>query len=158
MSTVANYILSVLAASILYAVILSFTEGKGVISSLLRLICGIFLTFIVIAPAAEIQIETFPSLWDNYVSDADLYVADGVTLTEKATADIITEQTKAYILGEAEALGLSLSVEVELSDDSPCVPVGIVLKGEASPYARSSLTRTLSANLDIPKENVIWLS
>ena len=59
-------------------------------------------------------------------------------LARDSMADIIKEETEAYILDKAADLHANLRVEVAVGEDN--LPAAVTISGEASPYARRQIT------------------
>ena len=70
-------------------------------------------------------------------------------------AQIISEQTEAYILDKAADLHANLHVEVTVGEDN--LPTAVTLSGEASPYARRQIQAIIANDLGISKENQKWI-
>lgn len=68
---------------------------------------------------------------------------------------IIEEQTAAYILDKAEALGAACTAEVtyEYSGDGTAYPTAVTVRGELTRQQQDRLTQFIEADLAIPKEN-----
>lgn len=79
----------------------------------------------------------------------------GENLARDSMADIIKEETEAYILDKAADLHANLHVEVTVGEDS--LPMAVTLSGEASPYARRQIQAIIANDLGISKENQKWI-
>lgn len=158
MEGIRQYIVSVTAAAILCAVLRQLLPEKGLTSSLLKLVSGIFLAFVVISPVKNVDIDSFTVYVDAISLEGESLSAEGEDMAADAMACIIKDRTEAYILDKAKSLNASLAVEVELSADSLPVPETVRLNGTVSPYARSVLETMLAEELGIAKENQIWIS
>lgn len=156
MDGIRQYILSVVAAAVLCAVIRTMASGKGTAASLIRLVSGIFLAFVVMAPVAHLELEALPTVLMLDSQEAAEAAALGENIARDAAGDIIKQQTEAYILDKAEALGLELTVEVTLSGGELPTPAAVRIRGSASPYARAALQAMLEEELGISKENQLW--
>lgn len=157
MADLGRYIVSVSAAAIFCGILKSILPSKGACGSILRLLTGIFLSFAVIRPLAQVNIGALPVLSHTYLSEAEAAALDGEVFSRDALADIIKSRTEAYILDKARLLQAELTVSVTLSGDMPPVPVSVRLSGNLSPYARSRLAEILQRELGIAKENQIWI-
>lgn len=156
MEGIRQYIVSVTAAAILCAVLRQLLPEKGLTSSLLKLISGIFLAFVVISPVKDVDIGSYTVYFESISLEGEALAAEGKDMASDAMACIIKDQTEAYILDKAKSLDAPISVEVELGQDS--VPVSVRIHGTVSPYARSVLETMLTEELGIAKENQIWIS
>ncbi len=157
MEAIGAYLLGVTAAALLCAVVSKLGAGH-LTGSVMKVLCGLFMALAVVAPWAELQLK-LPSdvLSDFQILGEDL-AAQGEKTARDTMAAIITEQTAAYILDKAGALGLELDVEVMISDDEIPVPLGVTLRGAVSPYHKGVLEDHIQNNLGIDKEALIWIS
>lgn len=154
MEALRQYIISVVAAALLCGIVTGLMP-RGRASQIIRMVCGLFLAYTVLAGLTGLDLQT-PD-WDVLaVTDAHQAAALGESLGEAALTQVIKEQTEAYILDKATALGLSLEVEVSLDESQ--VPQSVVLEGRASPYERQQLQNTIARELGIAKENQQWIS
>ena len=156
MDAIAEYLLSVTGAAIVSAVVLRLLEGKGSAASVAKMLTGIFVAITVIGPITRLHVSDVLDLLPDVSADAQAAVAQGEASAKKALADSISNQIESYILDKAAQLGVTLAVEVELSQDVIPVPVGVRLQGNVSPYAKTRLQSILRDDLGIDKENQIW--
>ena len=91
----------------------------------------------------------------GYMGDAEDAAAMGENLARDSMADIIKEETEAYILDKAADLHANLHVEVTVGEDN--LPTAVTLSGEASPYARRQIQAIIANDLGIAKENQKWI-
>ncbi len=154
MNVLRQYVLSIVAASIISAVIMGFFQG-GTTKQLLKILCGLFLAFSVIRPIQEFDINNLSLPGEAETREGEALASMGEELATEAMADIIKAETEAYILDKAAQLNLTLEVQVTVSGEPP-LPVSVQLTGPASPYGRQQLEALLSRELGIPKENQIW--
>ena len=157
MEALRQYILSVAAAAILCAVMRDILPAKGTTGSLLKLISGIFLTFVVISPVKDIRIPDLYAYITTFSAQGDTFSAQGEDLSADAMASIIKDRTEAYILDKAGSLSGALTVEVSLTDDPIPVPAAVQITGTVSPYVRSALETMIERELGIAKEDQIWI-
>lgn len=112
----------------------------------------------VVGPLVNVKLGDLEDLTLDFRVDAQALTAEGENSAREAMAQIISEQTAAYILDKAESLGASISVTVSLSDDPYPVPTAVQLEGSVSPYARKELNGYISENLGIEAEEIEWKS
>ena len=89
------------------------------------------------------------------MDDAEDAAAMGENLARDSMADIIKEETEAYILDKAADLHANLRVEVTVGEDN--LPAAVTISGEASPYARRQIQAMIANDLGISKENQKWI-
>ena len=155
MEQLRQYVISVTAAAFLCGILLSLLP-KGSAREFVKLGCGFLLALTVLRPLSRLEIRDLTDLGIWFSGDAEQASALGECYSQKQLRSIIKEETQAYILNKAEALGAELSVEVTLSPDAVPVPVAAQLTGTVSPYARSRLENILHDDLGIAKENQLW--
>lgn len=155
MESLRQYVISVTGAALICGIVTGMVKKDGA-GELIRMLCGLVLACTVLYPLvglrmADAALDLFPSL-----EAGKAMAAQGEKITRDEMADIIKSQTEAYILDKATELGVSLTAEVLLGEDEIPVPVGVILSGAASPYAKSQLTNAIEKDLGIPKEKQIW--
>lgn len=153
METLQQYLFSIICTALLCGILSSLTQ-KGIIKSILSLLCGCILTVSVIRQLGSIQWE---SIWETtfpYKDQAKEATAIGTEMAYDATAAIIKEKTEAYILEKADSLNAELTVMVTVSTEN--IPESAFLEGEISPNVRKKLEAILETDLGITKENQIW--
>ena len=141
-----SYVLSVVAAAIVCAMIQVLLGRKSAIGRIAQLLSGILMAITVIAPLGRISFQGISEYWDDVSS-----------MAENQMRDIIKSQCEAYILDKANRMGLQISVEVELDDINGNIPCAIAIKGAASPYTKEQLASYIEETLGIAKENQKWI-
>lgn len=155
MENLRQYVISVTAAALICGVITSMVK-KGGAGELIRMLCGLVLSITVLYPISGLHLDSLSFDLSSSVQEGERTAAQGEKITRQSIADIIKSETEAYILDKASALGIDLRAEVLLGEDTIPVPVGVILTGAASPYARGQLTDAIEKDLGIPKENQLW--
>lgn len=92
----------------------------------------------------------------DFQRSAQQAVDQGKEESQKAMAQIIKQETAAYILEKAQSLGAQIQVSVEVSDADLPIPVGVRISGTVAPYAKVQLQTFLEQQLGISKENQRW--
>lgn len=150
-----QYIGSIICMSLISGILLSLVQeqtGKAV----LKLLCGAALTLTVVSPLCGLSLDDLGAALLPDGLDAEDFTAEGENMARENLARLIKQEAEAYILDKATSLHADVHIEISLSEDSLPVPVGAVLSGTASPYARQQLEGILQKDLGIPKENVQW--
>lgn len=150
-----KYVITVTAAALICGIVTGMVKKDGS-GELVKMLCGLALAFTVLRPISGFRIEDVSLEGLTTFEEGERIAAQGEKNTREAVADIIKTETEAYILDKAAALDISLTAEVSLSEDTIPVPVGVILSGAVSPYARSRLTNVIEKELGIPKENQVW--
>lgn len=156
MESVQNYLISVVAASVVCGIVNSIMGKKGTAASVIKLVTGIFLSLTVISPLVQIRLTDLEYVTDSLALDASMAAAYGEDLSIQAMTSIIKSEAEAYILDKAASLGVELEVEVTLQDTDPYAPESVCLKGSASPYVKSQLTQYIAKQMGIPEEAQLW--
>ncbi len=157
MEDLGRYILSVTAATLLLSVLQSITGKKGTYGALLKLIGGLFLSFTIIAPVADIELDRvleFP--WD-FAAQGSAIASRGQEYAQDQLHGIIKDRCEAYILDKAQTYQANVTVEVFLSQGEVPVPSSVRLRGNISPYARQALQQWIQNDIGIPKEHQVWI-
>ena len=149
--------LGIVAAALVCALVTRLVKDKGAAGASVKLITGLFMVFTVVSPVSGLSLSGI-DIWSGEFSDtAALIAAEGERYSAEAVATVIKTRTEAYILDKALALELQLQVEVVLSEDDIPVPAMVRISGKASPYARARLQQIIEEDLQIDKENQIWI-
>ena len=156
MDGIRRYLLTVTAAALVCAIVGALFDKKGAPAAVMKLLCGLFMTFCVISPFMDFELMDFSSFTGSFSDDAAAAVSDGKSMASNAQADIIKEQTRTYILDKAQTLDLDIDVEVILDSSDIPAPCAVILRGAVSPYAKEVLGQYIENNLSIPKENQTW--
>ncbi len=154
MTAIRDYILTIVSAAMLCALLKSISAGKKGIERILSLVAGIFLLATGLRPLGILKLTQWENPVEGYRSRAESMVAEAQQDVQDQLKSQIQEQTQAYILDKANTLGMSLEVQVEL--DSDFIPWQVTLKGPVSPYARQQLKEVLKNELGIPEERQVW--
>ena len=155
MDSISSYLLRVIAVCLIGAIAIKLIH-KGVVGAIVRLVTGIMVALCVISPLIQFRFEDLSSYIESIQVDGESIAAEGENSTREARAQIITERTTAYILDRADALGLELSVTVQLAQEGIPVPTAVMLRGVASAYARTQMIEHISSGLGIDSEEIQW--
>ena len=156
MSSIREYLLGIVAAAILCAIVSQLPGKDSFLGSTMKLITGVFMLIALVSPVAKLQIRMPSEIFTDISQQADQITASAVDSTRESVSAIIKEQTQAYILDKAKSYGLEMSVEVTLSDDRIPEPISVKLSGNVSPYNKKILSEAIEKDLGIPTEAQIW--
>lgn len=151
-----SYILSIVVAAIVCAIVRGLLDEKTTAGQMGRLLCGIFMAITMIAPISNISFENISGYFRDLTLEANQYAQSGKIAASDSMKSIIMSQTEAYILDKADSLGLKVSVEVELGDQENMIPNSVLITGKISPYAKEVLSEYIEDTLGIAKENQKW--
>lgn len=153
MEALRQYILSVVTAAMLCGIVTGlFPSGTG--KQVVRLICGLFLAYTVLAPISRGELPNLTDFSLGIPEEAAQAVAVGENLARDSMAEIIKSETEAYILDKARSLQAEVTVEVSVNEEN--VPDSVTVSGAVSPYVRRQLQRIIESDLGIAKENQKW--
>ena len=150
-----GYVLSIISASVIAAIVSSFFDGKSGTAGLIKLVSGLFLTFVIISPLTKLDFSRVNDYLDEFILEGVEAASVGENLAREAEGDIITDRVQAYILDKANSLGAELDVEVVLDQDN--IPVSVTLIGNISPYAKAQMAAIIVNDLGISKEQQLWI-
>lgn len=156
MDSIRQYILTVIVAACIASIALSVTGKSGMSKTIIKLLCGIFLSVTVISPLAKIQLKNISSYLSELNTDASNIVNDAQFDIDNIKRQRISEGIQAYILDEAGKIGLDIDVAVDYTDDHSLVPDIVRISGAISPYKMTVLQKCISEDLGIPEEQQHW--
>lgn len=151
-----QYIMTVSAAAAVCAIAKTLVKGNDQVAWLTQMLCGVFMTISIISPLKDIVVQDWSSWAQTVTWQGEAAVEQGSAAMENAMAQGIKSRVEAYISDKSQQLGASLTVSVQLSQDTIPVPVSVTMCGDVSPYVKSQLQRILSEDLGIPKEDQQW--
>ena len=151
-----EYIIAVISAAVICGLITGICEKNGASGGLIRMLCGIFMAITVLSPLVRIRISDFELYLDTLAYDGAMAAEAGNLSAKEELSLRIIESTEAYILDKASSMGLSVEVEVTLSQENIPKPQAVYIKGTVPPYAKSLLKEWFKDNLGIGEENQRW--
>lgn len=156
MGTFREYLLAVVAAAMLCAIVTSLYGKGSFLSTAVKLICGVFMLVVLVKPITDVRIRSPLRALDDITVQADTITSAAADSSRESICAIITQRTQTYILDKATDNGVTLSVEVMLSDGEIPEPVSVRLQGSISPYKKKILSEMIETDLGIPQEAQIW--
>lgn len=154
MTAIRDYVLTIVSAAMLCAIIKSISTGRKGVSKIVGLIAGIFLLATGLKPFGVFEFSQWDNPIESYRNQAEHIVAQAQQDLQSELGAQIQARTQEYILDKANTLGMSLEIQVELDDHF--VPWRVTLKGPVSPYARQQLKEVLEDELGIPEGRQVW--
>ena len=159
MDFIRNWVVSVSAAGLVFALLLGvLPAGSG--RRIVKLAGGIVLTLVIFSPLAKLNPDDLH--WDmgDYKQTQERRLTDMQQASEKITKEIIQEQTGAYIVNKAQALGLSIRVSVTVQKDKTglLIPDAAIIWGGAalSKEDREQLSAWMADVLGIATRRQDW--
>ncbi len=156
MEVVRQYTLSLLCAAVIVGILLDLSE-KTFFQKQLRLVCGIFFAFILLRPLLSFRFPNMTQFRGNYLTQAEEAASQGKDIRIRSQAMLIRQETEAYILKEARAIGADVDVVVELNNGDPPVPIAVTLRGSFDATSEEQLGKLLADEVGIPKEHQTWI-
>lgn len=151
---VREYLTSIMTASLICGIVIGITRKTGSISSIIKLLAGLFMSITVLNPLISIRLNDAQLFWDNLTIDADHAASMGKDAALAEMNEIIIERTCAYILEKAEEYGADIQIEIDLQD---LVPNSVKISGAVSPYVKQQLSKYIMTNLGISLEDQHWI-
>lgn len=155
MNAIGAYVLQICCCAIISGVVAAI-GGNGPGSKMKNMICGLFMTFVIISPLREIELTDLWSMPEGFYQEGQDITASAQKNANEAISDIIIERAGTYILDEANSLNVRLQVEKICLDPDTLSPVQVELSGDIAPYQRSILSDYIADTLGIGKEDQIW--
>ena len=159
MDLIRSWLIGITCAAMLVALAESLSPN-GAVRKIGRLTGGLVLLIAILQPVMKLDMRDLSGLLAQYRMEAGGYSQDLEKENKKLMKSIIEEQTGAYILDKAEALGIEgceVSVEAVVSGEGEYpVPEAVTVIGALTESQRSALSRQIEAELAIPAERQIW--
>ena len=156
MNSVGAYILRLTAAAVICGLISGIVGTKGALASVVKLITGLFLCFVVISPFLKVNVGNLTGYLEDLQLSGDEIVMEGESAVKKELETIIKSKTEAYILDKAASYGAELAVEVSVDSSQMPVPNAVRVSGQISPYGKKQLQQIIAKDLGITLEAQIW--
>ena len=157
MQSIRQYILAVVCITTACG-ILQMLITDGPTASLIRLISGLVVTVSILSPLIKEEVFQWDLRFEGIMADASVAISDGKKVASDELQQRIKEGTEAYILTKASDMGVDIRVCVELDSEYPNAPEKMTVYGDVSPYAKQQLSATISKELGIIEENLIWIA
>ena len=149
-----EYIAQAVAAALLCGIIVSMTKHSSG-GSIVRMLCGVFMTIVLIQPLAGTNVSFLESILPDITGDAEAIASEGAAAAGDIRREYIKQRVQAYILSRAKTMEADIQANVSLDED--CIPVSVSIAGRISPLSRSRLTQIIASELGIPKERQEWI-
>ena len=151
-----EYLTTLSAAALIIAVIQTILPKNSAITSVGKLLTGLFMVITLIVPLRSVDISRFDDRLPDIQAYAEDYAAAGTQYRADISGQVIKEQTESYIYDKATQLGASVQIEVTLTDDVIPSPWTVPIQGSISPYGKQTLQAYITDTIGIPKERQIW--
>lgn len=157
MNHLAKYLLTVIGTAIVCGILKKLLGQGSASGKILHLVTGVIMACTVFSPIISMFGLENPIFLSDFTQDSNRYIAQGISDAKDAQTDIIRSRCTAYVLDKADALGLCITVDLQLCETPPYAPEKVTITGAASPYAKVRLQKVIENDLAIPKEAQIWI-
>jgi len=157
MTEIRQYVLSVIAISLLCGIAQLFFSGSS-ISPVVKLITGLMITISAVSPILRDMDISFDTYFENITFEQSWAVKKGEEAAANVASEFIKDRTETYICDKAAAMGATIAVEVILTGDTPPVPSEVTVRGHVSPYVKKQLSSFLQKDLGINEDKQTWIS
>ena len=154
MGSLREYVIRIVAAALLCGIVIRLTQ-HSTSGKIVRLLCGVFMTIVLIQPLASTNVSLWESILPDITQEAEAVTAEGAAAAEDIRREYIKQRVEAYILSRAKTMEADIQANVSLDED--CIPVSVSIAGRISPLSRSRLSQMIASELGIPKERQEWI-
>ena len=153
MGALREWLTSVVVVSVLLAVVQTLIP-EGTVRKIGAFTGGLILLVTLLQPLLGVDFEDLELRLEQSRETVEQRQQELEQAGEREMAELIEQQTAAYIWDKADALGLDLSAEVrvERGPDGIPLPVSATLTGTYS----EALSAYLERELGIPRERQVW--
>ena len=157
MEAVRAYLLRLTAGALLSAGVLALIP-KETVKKAAVVLCSLVMLLIALTPLAELDYDAL----SEAISRLELEKEEARTGIEiqnqELVARIISGRIQAYILDKASALGLTVTVELEMETRAATTyPKAVTIHGEANPVQKQQLQAYMEQTFAIPAQRQTWL-
>lgn len=156
MDKISQYLLSVIAATIICGLVNSLLEKNKTMASVSKLLTGLVLLLTMLRPLIHINVTNIFAFSQSMHADAQEMIENAQSVSAEKQAEIIKSKTEQYIIENANALGADVTVRVELDSTDHNIPCAVKINGMVSPYVKTKLAQKIADDLGIPREAQIW--
>lgn len=156
MSGLQNYLLSVSAAALLMSLLLALLPS-GHVKQTAKFTGALLVVLAVVAPVVKLNADDLARSIAMLQMEKEQLRTGVEVKNREILAELIKEQSEAYILDKAEELGLTLSVDITLREEGDYpYPIAVTLWGEAAEGDKMLLERIIEQDIGIVRERQEW--
>lgn len=155
MTSVGEYLLSVIAAAIVCSMISALLPGKNAVNAIIKVTSGVLLTVTVVSPIIQLDFTGLTGTITDYFNDGKAIASYGQAICQEDICEIIEGRFVEYINQMADENGVKLNVQIVV-DSALLKPTQIVLTGAVSPYVKQKMQNSITKELGISEVNIIW--
>ena len=154
MNSLMEYLTRIVAAALLSGILVSLTKHSSG-GSIVRMLCGVFMTIVLLQPISGTNMSHWESMLPDIIREAETVSEEGAAAAEDIRREYIKRRVQAYILSRAKTMEADIQANVSLDED--CIPVSVSIAGRISPLSRSRLSQMIASELGISKERQEWI-
>ena len=157
MEAVRAYLLRLTAGALLSAGVLALIP-KGPVKKAAVVLCSLVMLLIALTPLAELDYDALSEAISRLEMEKE-EARTGIEIqNQELVARIISGRIQAYILDKASALGLTVTVELEMETRAATpYPKAVTIRGEANPVQKQQLQAYMEQTFAIPAQRQTWL-
>lgn len=155
---ISQWVSSLIFAAAFSMLMLAITP-EGMTRKALSFVCSIVCISVLIAPAADIDLDDYSRELSKYSLEAQRLTDSAFDEKEKLNRLYIEDECRAYILDKAKVLGAEVDdarVAVEWSTDGFWYPVSAEAYGSCTKTQKDELSRLIEAELGIASAQQKW--
>ena len=147
------YLLRLLWAAMVCGILNRMVKGSGC-APVIRLLCGVFLTVVLVQPLCGLSFEE-PLRWTEDLNALGAEIVEQGSREAQAQKEaIIKTRLEAYIVEKAAQAGASVTADITLGGDG--LPRAVTVTGALSPAAKRQLRQVMTEALGIPEVRQQW--
>ncbi|MBE6984010.1 MAG: hypothetical protein E7434_00075 [Ruminococcaceae bacterium] len=154
MESVREYFLQIVAVCMIAAISCAIVKNP-LIARVIRLISGILILLVVIAPLSKVDASKLPTYLDG-VLDSDTQMQEAKNHAHLQFQTQVQKATQEHIELIADQFGFNIQAEVTVSDDEVPIPIEVKLIGTPNAQQMLQLSDYIETNVGIPKDQQIW--
>lgn len=153
MAGVGSWLLSITGASVLCALADGLMPA-GPVRRVGRLVCGLMLLAVILAPLAQLDLEGGQRWLEEYHLGLEDRTQELERQVDEQMKTIIEQEYAAYIVDKAAEWGLTCTARVTCgeTEDGLYLPVRTEVTGPLTQGDRARLTRLIREELGVPEE------
>ena len=153
MAGVGSWLLSITGASVLCALADGLMPA-GPVRRVGRLVCGLVLLAVILAPLAQLDLEGGQRWLEEYHLGLEDRTQELERQVDEQMKTIIEQEYAAYIVDKAAQLGAECQVEVLCAPegDGAFLPWQVTVTGDLTSVQREQLTQQIQEDLGVPPE------
>ena len=159
MAGVGSWLLSITGASVLCALADGLMPA-GPVRRVGRLVCGLMLLAVILAPLAQLDLEGGQRWLEEYHLGLEDRTQELERQVDEQMKTIIEQEYAAYIVDKAKELGIVCRARVvcRTGEDDLTVPERVEVAGRFSDEEQSRLTQIIEEELLVPPERQAYYS